>query len=93
MNGPGYQYRGRFLAEDTQETIDNYIENGIPTGDFLRAVINNDLREACGRADDHNMWIIPVIVAYLYNECPAGCWGRSDSWERWIEEKRRERQS
>jgi hypothetical protein len=38
------------------------------------------------------MQILPAIVAYLYNECPSGCWGRSGAFMDWIERKSHERE-
>lgn len=64
--------------------LNHYARKGVPVGDFLRCVISNDLRGACERADDRNIEIIPVYVAYLYNEAPAGCWGSKERYERWI---------
>lgn len=86
-----YSFHGRTLPEDLEETLRAYVETGLPTGGFLEAVINNDLKEACGRADERNIWIIPVISAWLYNNSPSLCWGRANSFERWIERKRAER--
>jgi hypothetical protein len=72
---------------DVIVSINRYVERGIPTGGFLQAVIDNDLAKACGKADQNNMQILPAIVAYLYNECPSGCWGRSGAFMDWIERK------
>jgi hypothetical protein len=79
------------LPDDLKETIDRYIEHGVPTGGFLEAVICNDLKEACGRADEQNLRIIPAIVSYFYNEAPMACWGKPDSFQNWIDKKREER--
>ena len=42
------------IPEHMWGAIVRYYENGIPPGGFLEAVINNDLREACARADEIN---------------------------------------
>lgn len=65
--------------------LKRYVEEGIPVGGFLSAVISNDLREACGRADDYNLRVIPIYVAWLYNEAPGGCWGSKENMDAWIE--------
>lgn len=67
------------------DAIHRYVDNHIAPGGFLTAVICNDLQEACSRADDHNIAIIPVYVAYLYNEVPSGCWGSHEAMEHWME--------
>ena len=92
METKAYLFRGMYVPEDIIESIDRYVEHGVPTGGFLEAVICNDLREACGRADQDNLRIIPAIVGYLYNHCPSTCWGRAYSFDNWITEKRAQRQ-
>lgn len=86
-----YKAYGIALPANLKESIDQYVEQGVPTGDFLRACINNNLCDAVGRADERSMKAIPVIVSYLYNECPGNCWGSAGAWEGWIEEKRKQR--
>lgn len=66
-----------------------YIERGEPVGDFLQAVIGNNLKEACARADDVNIHLLHVYVIYLYNEAPALCWGSPEIYRAWIERKAR----
>lgn len=57
-----------------QESIQAYIL-GRPTGDFLRAVLENDLKGAALRADEHNARHLADILAYVYHEVPAFAWG------------------
>lgn len=65
--------------------ITRWIENGIQPGDFLWAVITNDLKDAVGRADDENLRNLPAYVSYFYNEAPAACWGSPEKAAAWIE--------
>ena len=60
-----------------------FYENGIPPGDFLTAVINNDLRETFGRADNTNTYCIRSYIIWLYNEAPSGSWGYPNAVEDW----------
>ncbi len=62
-----------------------FYENGIPPGDFLSAVINNDLKEAFGRADSTNQYYIRSYLKWLYNHAPAGTWGYPDAVKTWCE--------
>lgn len=75
---------------DIRESIDAYVQTGRPTGDFLHAVLANDLMEAVGRADVYNLEALPHICAYLYNDVPASCHGSYDTVKDWLERKRRE---
>ena len=90
MNG-SFVFRGMRLPEELREHIDNYVHYGIPTGGFLQAVIDNDLTEACGRADDNNLRILPAVVAYFYNHASFGCWGFAGAHDRWVKKKLEDR--
>lgn len=62
-----------------------YIEEGVPPGNFLGAVLEGDLFRACDAADINNMPVIPVYAAWLYNKAPAGCFGSRARVDAWIE--------
>lgn len=62
-----------------------YIENGIKPGDFLAAVLSNDLKEAVIRADDTNIGILHNYIKFLYNYGPMECYGSEHAYSRWIE--------
>jgi hypothetical protein len=71
--------------------LTRWIEQGIPPGHFLTALLTNDLRETFERADDANVECIGDYLKFLYCHAPAGCWGspeRFDSWAKAHEEKR-----
>jgi hypothetical protein len=72
------------IPEDTIESIDRWVQHGCPPGDFLLAVLTNDLRAACERADLRNRRVLFEIVSYLYNKCPSGCWGSSERVKHWV---------
>ena len=80
-----YTFRQWHISDRMMIGILNYTEHHIPTGDFLTAVISNDLTGACFRADDNNLENLPAFVAYFYNEAPSTCWGSEDKRLRWIE--------
>ena len=65
--------------------IIRYYENGIAPGSFLEALINNDLKETFGRADDTNIKRIRSYIMWFYNEAPAGSWGYDGAVDKWIE--------
>ena len=80
-----FVFRGLIMGDNTGEELLRYLTGHVPTGSFLEAVISNDLRESCARADDDNMWQLPIIVAYLYNEAPTGSWGSRENYIRWLQ--------
>jgi len=66
------------------EGLARYIYDKEPTGGFLQAVISNDLRRACQKADEHNLSNLPVYIAILYNLAPSGCWGSPNRMNEWL---------
>lgn len=64
--------------------IERYIKDRKPPGDFLTAVICNDLKEAVARADDENQNNLPAYVGYFYNEAPSACWGSRAAFKNWL---------
>ncbi len=86
-----YTFRGLTLPDDLEASLRRYVDHGVPTGHFLQACIENDLHVALSRADEDNFKILPAVMAYLYQECPAYCWGFKGAFERWIETRHRER--
>ena len=76
------------IRPDIRASLDRYAERGIPTGDFLRAVLSNDLMDAMGRADDYNRSTLYEICSYVYNELPGLCHGSPEYVNRWLEKHR-----
>lgn len=52
-----------------------YVDTGTVSSDFLKAVIENDLRAAVSYADDYNRGILWLYVMWFHNRAPALCWG------------------
>jgi hypothetical protein len=65
-------------------SLRRYADNHIPTGGFLQAVLENNLSEACARADSNNRTLLFEIVSYCYNELPGGCWGSPERVQLWL---------
>ena len=80
-----YKINNFYIPERMMGGINRYIENGIVPGSFLTAIIQNNLSEAVGQADDENLKNIPAYVSYFYNEAPATCWGSKTQMEKWVE--------
>ena len=56
---------------------------GLPPGDFLQAVISNDLFGAAALADDHNRHALWIWVRLFHNACPASCFGSQARMIEW----------
>lgn len=63
----------------------SYIEDRIPQGSFLTAVLENKLVEAAHQADNQNMNALPAYANFLYNYAPRACWGSPEKVKAWLE--------
>ena len=72
------------------EAIIAYFEQRRPTGDFLGAVLANDLVGAFSQADDRNSLAMRDYVFWLYNYAPgrsSGVWGSREAVAAWLSGK------
>ena len=72
--------------EAVKNSLARYVQHGIPTGGFVRAVLENDLAAAVGRADATNVRCLPGIAAYVWQHLPVGCSGSIRAVANWIAE-------
>ena len=72
------------IPQSTMDGLIRYRENGVPPGDFLRAVLSNDLMEAFGRADEHNRAALFDICQFVHNDMPLRCYGSREKYEAWV---------
>ena len=72
------------IPSDLIKSLTYYVEHHSETGGFLRAVLENDLTEAIGRADLDNLLILKDIVGYIFNELPMSCWGSKEKVKAWL---------
>jgi hypothetical protein len=75
----------RAIPDYMREGIARYIDHGIKPGDFLTAVISNDLKGAFRQADDTNVKIIGEYVRFFYAWAPPQCWGSPEKMQAWME--------
>uniref|UniRef100_A0A6M3JJ40 Uncharacterized protein n=1 Tax=viral metagenome TaxID=1070528 RepID=A0A6M3JJ40_9ZZZZ len=78
------------LPEHIREGVKRYIENGVPPGRFLMAVISNKLLEAFYQADEINEERMSDIVFWFYYEAPGNCRGSEDIMWTWIRSFKKE---
>ena len=72
------------LPEHMQDGARLYIENRIPPGSFMTAVLENNLVEAAARADSINKHALLDWAQWLYSECPSIAWGSPAAVDRWL---------
>jgi len=76
------------IPDQMLDSLVRYVLAGTPTGGFLFAVLSNDLKEACGRADDYNIGILHVYCCWLWNSAPLSAWGSPTEVHEWIKMRR-----
>jgi hypothetical protein len=74
------------LPEHMQAGARRYIEQGIPPGGFLEAVLANDLVGAFARADEVNRGAMRAWTLWLYNDIPSSAWGDPSMVDEWMEQ-------
>ena len=72
------------IRPDVLVSLQAYVRDHKPVGDFLRFTIMMDLRGAVSRADDYNILTIPAIVAWIYKHCPLAAQGSYEAYREWI---------
>ena len=72
------------IRPDIINTIRKYADHGRPTGDFVKACLENNLSEALARADDTNILVLREIMMYIYWEVPSPCWGSKEQVADWL---------
>lgn len=76
-----------YIPERMMVGLNQYVEQHIEPGGFLRKVLENDLVGAAGTADEENLRNLPAYAAYMYNEMPEMCWGNKEKVNNWLRNK------
>lgn len=66
------------IPVSTLQSLKAYVEERRPTGDFLHAVLSNDLKGAFMRGDRWNIQALHSIVRFVYYEIPMIAQGSPD---------------
>lgn len=74
------------VPEHMIDGLELYVFHRVQPGGFMRAVLENDLKEALGRADSINQHALKKIVSFMYNEMPAISQGSVDRVRKWLRE-------
>lgn len=71
------------LPEYMKEGVLRYIFDGILSGSFLGAILENNLVGAFKFADDNNLASMKDWVRFLYWHLPSNCWGSEKKVKKW----------
>lgn len=81
-------YDNEIFAELPQgEDLRRYVDGGWPMNHFLMALVENDLMECIGRADERNFDALDAYCAWLRNYAPPLCYGNKQRVAEWIANK------
>ena len=73
------------IPEHLRKGIHNYIYYGVPVGDFLTAVLENNLNRTIFTADERSYEGLRNIVSFLYWYAPDSCHGSKEIVLKWRE--------
>lgn len=80
-----FSYCGLKVPGHIHQGIVGYIVDRRGVGDFLTAVISNDLSKAVSHADSSNLRSLAAITAWFYNHAPSDSWGSFEKYRAWLE--------
>lgn len=73
------------IPPNTLRSLNNFIMDGCPHGgSFISSVLENDLKGCVSNGDDNNLEMLAVIVKYMFNRAPMGCWGTKEKVKQWV---------
>ena len=82
------ELRSDLCPPDVAASIRRYVEEGCPVGDFLTAVLENNLKESFARADAENVEALGHIVAFVWWKVPLSAWGSKERVAAWYKAHR-----
>lgn len=80
-------YRGILFPTWALAPLVAWVEHGRDPGDFLRAVLANDLIGAVTMADDLNLPLVAAIAVFCRGRLPHDAWGSSEKVQAWAERR------
>lgn len=72
------------------EELAMFIAHGYPVGDFVRAVLENDLAGAVNKADQESAACLVRLIGWLNDYAPHSCWGSEARVAVWMVQRQAE---
>ena len=72
------------IPRPLMESLRLYVDRGVSTGGFLRAVLENDLMQSIGRASEDSLDCLPKLCQLIYHCLPSNAHGDRERVARWI---------
>lgn len=81
-----FEAHGKHIPVHCRDGLARYLTYGTIPGNFLCAVLTNDLGRACAAADLENQQALFTYVSFLYNQTPSTCWGSEQKFNKWVDD-------
>ena len=76
------------LPERYRGGMKRYIEEHILPGNFLQAMLENDLYRMIVHVDPDMVCELRHIYLWIYNEAPGICWGSPEKVMAWVKKEK-----
>lgn len=84
---PGAAEQLHKVPEHLRDGLLRYVVDRIMPGDFLRAVLSNDLMRAFSYATPESRESLRDLVFWIYNYVTSRCWGSEEKVNQWVRAK------
>ena len=71
------------MKPETLAGLTAHRDSGLPVGNFLTYVLENNLVQSVCHADEQNLADIVEIAKWVYMEMPGGAWGSPEKVRTW----------
>ena len=93
--GKPFEYSEKEIRSKAEEMVPEYmveglmayVMDGVPPGEFLLSVLNNDFAWAVTKADGENSKRLRDWAILIHNFTPGGCHGSDEDVKEWVEMK------
>ncbi len=72
------------IPEHLREPLGRFLVHGLHPGDFLKAVISNNLKQAVASGNDASLAGLRPLVMFMLNHAPAYAFGYSGAYQIWV---------
>lgn len=79
----GYTNKGQHISAEIIQQLDRYINRGEKPGDFLTAVLCDELMNAAQKANNDSD-SLKILVDYIYFNLPPGSHGSVEIVNHWL---------
>ncbi len=76
-------FYGMSIPDYMHEGLARFVATGQLPGNFLQAVLCNNLKESVAQADDKNMFVLPAYANWMYNHAPSEAQGSHEKMMVW----------